>query len=131
MFLGFDPGKDKCGIALMNSQRHIFTHQIITSDRVMPEIIKLTDQYQVELLVMGNQTTSKMWQKKLQSNISVPIILIDEYNSSLEARDLYWKMYPAQGLERLIPQGMRLPPRPVDDLVAIILLQRYLQQVSA
>ncbi|HBB34174.1 MAG TPA: resolvase, partial [Cyanobacteria bacterium UBA9273] len=41
-------------------------------------------------------------------------------------RDRYWQMYPPKGLQRLIPKGMRQPPRPVDDIVAILLIERYL-----
>jgi hypothetical protein len=37
-------------------------------------------------------------------------------------------MYPPAGLSRLIPQGMRVPPRPVDDIVAIVLIERYLNK---
>lgn len=46
-------------------------------------------------------------------------------NSTLEARDRYWTMYPNRGLQRLIPLGLRVPPRPVDDIVAILLIERY------
>jgi hypothetical protein len=56
----------------------------------------------------------------------VAVITVNETNSTLEARDRYWIMYPPQGLQRLIPQGLRIPPRPVDDIVAIILIERYL-----
>ena len=127
MLLGFDPGKDKCGIAIMSQDGQIITHQIIASQEVLSKIEQLIARYQVNLVVIGNQTTSEIWQKKLQSHISIPIQPIDEHSSTLEARDLYWKMYPARGLIRFIPQGMRLPPRAIDDLVAIILLQRYLK----
>ncbi|MBC6417668.1 MAG: hypothetical protein GDA44_02175 [Prochloron sp. SP5CPC1] len=77
---------------------------------------------------MGDQTTAKSWQNKIESILSpsLPIVMVDERNSSLEARERYWQMYPPQGLIRLIPQGMRLPPRPVDDIVAILLIERYL-----
>jgi RNase H-fold protein (predicted Holliday junction resolvase) len=77
---------------------------------------------------MGNQTTSKTWKQKLLEALpeSVKIIQIDERYSTLEARDRYWQMYPPQGLTRLIPQGMLTPPRPIDDIVAIILIERYL-----
>ena len=77
---------------------------------------------------MGNQTTAKSWQQKIQAHLdsSIPIVMVDERNSSLEARDRYWQMYPPQGLTKLIPQGMRLPPRPIDDIVAILLIERYL-----
>ncbi len=57
-------------------------------------------------------------------------MLVDERYSSLEARERYWQMYPPTGLARLIPKGMRVPPRPVDDIVAIILIERYLAQMG-
>ncbi|MGL4499883.1 MAG: resolvase, partial [Planktothrix sp.] len=31
---------------------------------------------------------------------------------------------------RLIPQGMRQPPRAIDDIVAILLIERYLAKNS-
>jgi RNase H-fold protein (predicted Holliday junction resolvase) len=77
---------------------------------------------------MGNQTTSKQWQTKLKDKLklSIDILLVDEKNSTLEARTRYWQIYPPKGLTRLIPPGLRVPPRPVDDIVAIILIERYL-----
>ena len=58
------------------------------------------------------------------------ISLVDERYSSLEARDRYWQMYPPNWLIRFIPHGMRQPPRPIDDIVAIILIERYLARQS-
>jgi hypothetical protein len=49
----------------------------------------------------------------------------EQFTSQL-ARQRYWQMYPPRGWQRLIPEGMRLPPRPIDDIVAIILLERWL-----
>ena len=84
------------------------------------------------MLVLGNQTTSKQWRKRLDNELlmSIPIELIDERNSTLEALDRYWKMYPPQGLMRLLPQGMRNPPRPIDDIVAILLIERYFKSIN-
>ena len=81
---------------------------------------------------MGNQTTAKQWKIQLEKILPrpIPITMVDERNSSVEARDRYWQMYPAQGLTRLIPQGLRVPPRPIDDIVAILLIERYLAQIS-
>jgi RNase H-fold protein (predicted Holliday junction resolvase) len=76
---------------------------------------------------MGNQTTSKSWLQKIAARITIPITLVDERNSTLEARDRYWQMFPPKGLQKLIPQGMRLPNRPIDDIVAILLIERHLQ----
>ena len=124
--LGLDPGRDKCGIAVM-SDRQIVHHRIIDSDEAISTIQRLARQYDLNLIVMGNGTTSKNWQKLIESAaIAVPVITVDEKNSTLEARERYWTMYPPQGLQRLIPSGLRVPPRPVDDIVAILLIERYL-----
>lgn len=128
MFLGFDPGKDKCGVAVMGSDRYLHYHQVISSVEVLTTIKYLYQKYSIDLVIMGNQTTSKLWQKQLVNVLptSVKIVKVDERYSSLEARDRYWQMYPPKGLYLLIPKGMRVPPRPVDDIVAIVLIERWL-----
>lgn len=128
IIIGFDPGRDKCGIAVMKDNHHLLYHQVIESEQALTTINNLLQEYNPELLVMGNQTTSKSWKAKLEKVFpsSLEIKMVNEWNSSVEARDRYWQMYPRRGLKRLIPQGLLLPPRPVDDIVAIILIERYL-----
>lgn len=130
MILGFDPGRDKCGIAVMENNKNVVYHQVIVSEDAIATMNHLLQQYPIDRLVMGNQTTAKQWKKQLESGLKteIPIILVDERNSTVEARDRYWVMYPPKGLKRLIPEGMRLPPRPLDDIVAILLIERYLKQ---
>lgn len=127
--LGFDPGRDKCGLAIVQENRQVVTHQVVETKEALTTILNWISRWQVTLLVLGNQTTSKTWQKQLEAQIpaTVTIVPIDERNSTLEARDRYWEMYPAQGLTRLLPLGMRVPPRAIDDIVAIILVERYLE----
>jgi len=130
MILGFDPGKDKCGVAVMGTDNNISYHQVVPSETAISTIQSLCEQFPIDLLVMGDQTTSKSWKQRLTQSLSpsLKIIQIDERYSSLEAKERYWQMYPATGLNRLIPLGMRTPPRPVDDIVAIVLIERYLNQ---
>jgi RNase H-fold protein (predicted Holliday junction resolvase) len=126
--LGFDPGKDKCGVAVMDGDRSLLYHQTIVTAEIIAQITALRQQYSIDLIVMGDQTTAKQWQQKLTTALpNLPIDLVDERYSSLEARDRYWQMYPPNFLTSLIPQGMRQPPCPIDDLVAIILIERYLK----
>jgi RNase H-fold protein (predicted Holliday junction resolvase) len=126
--LGLDPGRDKCGIAVINSQKTVIYHQVIDSAKAIATIKQLAHKYAIDLIVIGDGTTSKAWQQQLESNLlDLSVTTVNETNSTLEARDRYWIMYPPQGLQRLIPQGLRTPPRPVDDLVAIILIERYLE----
>jgi RNase H-fold protein (predicted Holliday junction resolvase) len=131
MILGFDPGRDKCGIAIVDKNRLIHYHQVVSAVSAIATIQDLVAQFAVKLIVLGNLTTAKSWHEQLQSTFApITIILVDEKNSTLEARDRYWQMYPPQGLQKLIPQGLRLPPRPIDDLVAILLIERYLDSVD-
>lgn len=129
MILGFDPGKDKCGLAVMGKDQTLYDHQVVLAEEAIVSIDKWCRKFGVDLLVMGDQTTSKKWRKKLDQELkkTMKIVLVDERNSTLEARDRYWQMYPPQGLHKLIPQGMRQPPRPIDDIVAILLIERYLR----
>jgi RNase H-fold protein (predicted Holliday junction resolvase) len=130
-YLGFDPGRDKCGMAVVENNRCLHYHEVILSDDVTEKLASLCQQFPIEQLIMGNQTTAKEWKIKLEKILPrpIPITMVDERNSSVEARDRYWQMYPPQGLTRLIPQGLRVPPRPIDDIVAILLIERYLAQI--
>ena len=126
IILGLDPGRDKCGVAVMDD-REIIYHQVVDSDKAIAKIIQLIRQHDINSIVMGDGTTSKVWQQQIKSAIpSISITLVNEANSTLEARERYWTMYPPKKLQRLIPRSLRIPPRPVDDIVAILLIERYL-----
>lgn len=130
MILGFDPGRDKCGLAVMRQDSKIYHHQIVDSTVAIATIKQLLLKYSFEILIMGDRTTSKTWRKKIAENLAcgAEIIMVDEHNSTKDARDRYWQIYPPQGLTKLIPLGIRVPPRPVDDIAAIILIERYLRE---
>lgn len=126
--MGFDPGRDKCGVAIMNNQGEVLYNQVINSPEVVNLLPQLFGQFACQILVMGDQTTSQLWQDQLKIILpSVPIILLDESYTTAQARQRYWQIYPARGFTKLIPLSMRTPPRPVDDIVAIILIEKYLQ----
>ena len=127
MILGFDPGRDKCGLAIAKEDRILY-HQVVDSESAIAIIQQLLKDYGANLIVMGDGTTSKDWGKKIKDNSgeNLSVVTVNERNSTLEARDRYWMMYPPKGLQRIIPAGLRVPPRPVDDIVAILLIERYL-----
>jgi RNase H-fold protein (predicted Holliday junction resolvase) len=115
----------------MDGDRTLLYHQVLLTIEVITKISDLCQQYNVSRIVMGDQTTAKQWQQQLTTAFpDLPIEPIDERYSSLEARDRYWQMYPANFITKLIPQGMRQPPRPIDDLVAIILIERYFKLIE-
>ena len=130
VILGFDPGRSKCGLAIVGVDRALHCHQVVQAETAIAQVQSLRQSYPISLIVMGDQTGSKDWKQRLQSLQDAPsIILVDERNSSLEARDRYWQMFPPKGLKTLIPQVMRPIPRPIDDIVAILLIERYLNRL--
>jgi RNase H-fold protein (predicted Holliday junction resolvase) len=132
VILGFDPGRQKCGIAVMGLDRQLFHRSVVPSEQVLRAIAALQAQYPISVIVMGDQTGSRDWKDQLtQLSEPLKVVLVDERYSSLEARDRYWQLHPPKGLQRLLPEGLRQPPVPIDDVVAILLIERYLNQLTA
>lgn len=131
VILGFDPGRRKCGLAVMGVDRTVQYHEVVATESAIATIETLRQRFPITIMVMGDQTTAKDWKHRLTSELPDPLrmVLVDERYSTLEARDRYWKMYPPRGLDRLIPQALRPIPRPVDDIVAILLIERYLERL--
>ncbi|NJR39138.1 MAG: Holliday junction resolvase RuvX [Leptolyngbyaceae cyanobacterium CSU_1_4] len=133
VILGFDPGRQKCGLAIMGLDRCLYYHEVIPASEAIATIKRLQRDYPISFLVMGDQTSAKEWRQQVIAGLADPlrIVPVDERYSTLEARDRYWQMYPPQGLVKLIPQGIRTLPRPIDDIVAILLIERYLERLTA
>lgn len=130
MLLGFDPGRDKCGVLVMALDRKVLYQAVISSAEAIATVTDLMKKHPIALIVMGDQTTAKEWKSKLKAEFpQINIVTVDERFSSQEAKQRYWEIYPAQGLVNLIPLGLRSPPRPVDDIVAMILIERYLSRL--
>jgi RNase H-fold protein (predicted Holliday junction resolvase) len=132
MMLGFDPGRQKCGLAVMGLDRSLYYHKVIPATEAIDTIQSIRQQFPISTLVLGDQTSSEDWKRKLMAALPEPplIVSVDERYSTLEARDRFWQMYPPQGINRLIPKGMRSLPRPIDDIVAILLIERYLGRLT-
>lgn len=141
--LGFDPGRDKCGLALIQvelaedgsipsgSQGIPLHREVVSSVTAIDHVQDLWRRSPFQVIVLGNQTTAKHWQQHLIDRFpTCPIVFVDERNSSLEAQQRFWDYYRPQGWNRLLPRGLRVPPHPYDDLVALILVERYLADPS-
>ncbi len=128
IYLGFDPGSAKCGLAVLRSSGEILIHDVVQSEAAIDCLRTWQQRYGVTAIIMGDQTTSKIWLDRLNQSWpdAPPIQRVDERYSTLAARDRYWELYPPRGWRKLLPQGMRQPPRPVDDIAAIVLVERFL-----
>jgi hypothetical protein len=53
---------------------------------------------------------------------------VREKGTTLRARELYWRLYPPKGVQRLIPKGLRVPPRSeMDDFAAWAIVLEFLE----
>lgn len=128
VLMGFDPGRDKCGLAVVQVQPawQVLHREVVSAGEALARLQALWQQFGAERLILGNQTTARGWKRQLESLLPPQqIVLVDERYSSEEARRRYWDFYPPRGWERLLPKGMRVPDKAYDDLVALILVERY------
>jgi RNase H-fold protein (predicted Holliday junction resolvase) len=133
IILALDPGKDKCGIAVVSFDGEaveVVARRILPADEVEPLLPLLLRECCVEKIILGDATTSRAWHARLStllaaSSSPVEIAMVNERGSTLEARSLYWKANPPRGWRRVLPLSLQNPPEPVDDFAAIVLAQRF------
>ena len=125
MIIGVDPGRDKCGVAVLNSGGVVKFSKVVPTDELELTLQKLSAQFDVELLILGNGTTHIDAENKINA-LNLPVKVVDEKFTTEEARKLYWKKNPPRGWRKFLPTSMQVPPEPVDNLVAEILVLRHL-----
>lgn len=125
MIIGVDPGKDKCGVAVLNSSGDVKFSEVIPTHEFELTLKKLSAQFDVDLIILGNGTTHTAAEKKILS-LNFPVRVVDEKFTTEEARREYWKQNPPCGWRKLLPTSLQVPPVPVDNIVAEILVKRFL-----
>ncbi|MCR5757058.1 MAG: pre-16S rRNA-processing nuclease YqgF [Selenomonas sp.] len=125
-----DPGRDKCGFAVLDGKGQVLIQRVIDTDKLIQEVTAAKADYGFSRLVMGNGTTSKIAQGRLREVADLAVFVRDEYRTTEMAKGEYWKANPPRGWRRFIPVTMQVPPVPVDDFVAIILARRFLQELK-
>ncbi|MBO4400908.1 MAG: RuvX/YqgF family protein [Selenomonadaceae bacterium] len=123
--LGIDPGRDKCGVAVLTDGGEIIFQSVIATADLEPTLKNLVAQNELELAILGDGTTHKAAEKILRT-VGLSVKIVDEKHTTEEARHLYWEKNPPRGWRKLLPTSMQVPPEPVDALVAEILVRRFL-----
>lgn len=78
------------------------------------------------LVLVGDGTGSAVLVERLRA-LGLEPRLVDERDTTLRARSLYFRDHPARGWLRLLPAGLRVPPRTVDDYAAYAIALRWLE----
>lgn len=124
--LAVDPGRDKCGVALVAPTGDILFQKIVPTKELDAAVDALIRKH-APRVIMGDGTTSGAAYARIE-RIAGPgaVTLVDEYRTTDEARRVYWEAHPPRGWRRLVPRGMLVPPVPVDDFAAVVLARRFL-----
>jgi RNase H-fold protein (predicted Holliday junction resolvase) len=131
--LAIDPGREKNGVAVVSYDKEAICQAVVASGRLTGHIEEMLARYNIKVLVVGNRTGGKALINKLKEAGILErvedIISVDEDYSTEEGRRRYWQDHPPQGFRRLLPRTLQTPPRPIDDYVAIILAERYIEKM--
>lgn len=129
--VAIDPGSAKCGVAVVDDALKVYEQEIVPTPQLTEKVKVLAQNHNILALVVGKGTGSHPLRTALTEQFpSLPLHLVDENFSTLEARERYFEMNPPRWLQRLLPKGLRVPPCPIDDYVAVLLAERYWRSES-
>jgi hypothetical protein len=90
-------------------------------------ILEAQHSHGFSMVIVGSGTRSKDIVGRIREILpSIGLLVVDERETTLKARERYWEHNPRRGWRRLLPATLQSPPEPVDDFVALILAERVL-----
>lgn len=123
---GLDPGLSKCGLVLAEAGAgRVVAAAILPPPETLALLRHWQQQSGLRQVVLGNGTGSRPWPAQLR-DLGLEACTVDERGTTLAARSRYWDLDRRPSWRRLLPRGLRLPPRDLDDVVAQLLLERWL-----
>ncbi|GBC92020.1 hypothetical protein HRbin15_00481 [bacterium HR15] len=146
-YLAIDPGTQKAGVAiaelpdqsrmedksptepnrfdeLLNTVQ-ILHRAVLPLEELLERLPVWLEQYAPQRLLLGAGTGSKALLARLKERFPhLHWELVEERDTTLQARRLYFHFHPPRGWRRLLPMGLRIPPEPYDDYVALLLILR-------
>lgn len=124
--LAFDPGREKCGLALVGRDGAALRRCVAPVAEVQDTLALWAGEHAVSTIVLGDSTSSAQWRTRIAQWLpQAQIFVVDESGSTLEARTLYWQAHPPRGWRRAAPLSLQVPPEPVDDFAAVVLARRF------
>jgi RNase H-fold protein (predicted Holliday junction resolvase) len=123
--LGVDPGTRKVGFAVVDGQGETQDLGIELIADFLGRVRGLMGRWVFSAIAVGTGTNARTLGGEL-AGLGIPVIYVDERETTLKARSLYFADHPPKGWRRLIPLGMQVPPRPIDDYAAVLIARRFL-----
>jgi RNase H-fold protein (predicted Holliday junction resolvase) len=129
--LAVDPGSEKCGLALVrrvaDAKLEILWRKVTPVGELCESMHEAFKVQSADLIVVGSGTGSRNVVHKVRESFpSMGILVVDEQETSLQARERYWEHHKRRGWRRFVPATLQVPPDPIDDFAALVLAERVL-----
>tara|TARA_Y100001968_G_C19257609_1_gene667592 strand:+ start:501 stop:938 length:438 start_codon:yes stop_codon:yes gene_type:complete len=127
LFISIDPGNKKCGLLLANFESGKVIEAGISSLNNAFDLISIwSEDYKINKIIIGDGTNSKYIANKLKKKKIFNFKYVNEKGSTLRARFRYWEIWPPNYFISLLPKELLFPPSNLDAIVALILLEDFL-----
>jgi len=125
VIIGVDPGRSKCGLAVVYADGSRKSLAVVPTPEIADRIDAEVRASDVRAICIGHATGSDSIVALCASRWpDIPRRVVDETNTTLEARRLYYIDHPPRGLWRLIPRGLLVPDEPLDAYAALLIVSR-------
>ena len=127
--LAIDPGRAKCGLAVVSGPQpsQSLERAVVETERLTLAVADiLRRRPEITTILLGDGTNSATLRRALAETFPhLPLQIVNEYNTSVRARQRFLAENAAPGWRRLLPRGLRSPELPYDDYAALILAEDY------
>jgi len=124
--LAIDPGRDKCGLAVVSAGGRILAREIVPPKKLAERAASRAQQFPGASIIVGRGTGARAARAALRA-AGLEAIPVREEGTTLAARALYYREHPPRGWRRLIPITLQVPPVPLDDYAAVVIAERYMR----
>lgn len=129
--IGVDPGRTKCGLAVVFEDGERVALDVVPTDAIAGRLRSNIGEGGVAAICVGHATTSDAVVALCRSLWpDIPVKVVDESNTTLQARQRYYRDHPPKGLLRLVPRGLLVPKEPLDGYAALLIVERFLSRTD-
>lgn len=126
LVVAIDPGRARYGVAVVAAHGATIVRRVGCAPDAADDVLRLVERYQPLAVVLGGGTGGGSLMRALrQRSPGLTIDVVDEAHTSEMARARWLVEHPPRGWRRLVPRGLLTPDTPYDDLVAVILAERW------
>ena len=123
--LSIDPGRKKCGLAVVSSEKGVLRHKVVPIDGLIGCCQEALNDFSIDFIILGGSTGSDNVRKMLES-IGLKVVIVDESHSTERAKERFFADHPPSGWKRILPIGLQTPSQSYDDYAAVIMAEDFI-----